>query len=113
MRLTAVAQSRRKHHAKGSSVRHLKTLTGNGTVTPGGGRPVSVRYRLKLFGEELPDAAGEIVPRVQSIRGSITPFCGSHMEKLTLQMEGGETLEFSFTDYTGNATAAGGIVNHS
>ena len=93
-------------------MRHLKTLTGVGTVTPTGGKPVSVHYRLKVFGEELSDGLGGAIPAVQNIRGSITPFCGAPLEKLMLRMEGGETLEFSFTDFTGNVTATSGIMDH-
>jgi hypothetical protein len=90
-------------------VRKIDTYRGDGTVTPAGGQSVSVHYKLDVWQEDNPDGRGGTMPGKQSIRGTITPFCGTPREKLTLRMSDGKSVEFFFTDLTGTATATGGI----
>ena len=90
-------------------MRRVNTYRGEGTITPAGGRPVSVHYKLDVWQEDIPDGQGGTIPGKQSIRGSITPFCGAPREKLILRMSDAKSIEFFFTDLTGNATATGGI----
>jgi hypothetical protein len=76
---------------------------------PAGGQSVNVHYKLDVWQEDIPDGLGGTIPRIKSIRGTITPFCGAPLETLTLRMSDGKTVEFSFTDLTGTATATGEI----
>jgi hypothetical protein len=87
----------------------IKTLEGNGTVTPADQKSIAVRYRLDVWQKEIPDGLGGTIPGMKSITGSIRPFCGSQLEKLTLRMEDGRTVDFFFTDGNGSVEATGGI----
>lgn len=81
----------------GGSVRHVETLSGNGTAASADGTTVGVRYELDISEREIPDGFGGTIPGSRTIRGSIRPYCGAPGETLTLRMEDGRTLEFFFT----------------
>jgi hypothetical protein len=92
-------------------VGRIRTLNGNGTVTPADGKSVAVRYQLEIWQKDIPDGLGGTIPGMKSINGSIRPFCGALREKLTLRMEDGRTVDFFFTDTNGSVTATGGITD--
>jgi hypothetical protein len=86
-------------------------LAGNGTVTSADGKTVGVRYELDISEKEIPDGFGGTIPGMQTIRGSVTPYCGTQGETLTLRMEDGKTLAFFFTSGN-NITGEGAIKTH-
>lgn len=92
-------------------MKHVATLSGNGTAASADGKTVGVHYELDISEKEIPDGFGGTISGSQIIRGSIRPYCGIHGETLTLRMEDGRTLEFFFTtDHS--ITGCGAIKDH-
>ena len=93
-------------------MRHIETLSGEGTVTASDAQTVSVRYRLDIFEDEIPDttrtASGTLLG-LKKIEGKVLPLCFFGRAGLILKMPDGRTLRFYFADADGKIVACGGI----
>ena len=83
--------------------RIIHSLNGSGFVTTVDGKRVDVTYWLEFWQEEI-DGTGTAPTRV---RGTVVPLCGALQQQLTLFMEGGSAIDFSFVDSVGTITATG------
>lgn len=77
-------------------------MKGNGTVTATSGEHVAVRYELHQYQNELPVRTLSDPPAtmagLKECRGVIQPVCFLLERDLTLEMQDGRKLKFSFTD---------------
>jgi hypothetical protein len=86
----------------------IDTRKGEGTGIARSAR-TQVEYELEVYQHRTEIANDAKVPTTQQVRGWIRPVFGDMGEKLTLELNDGSMLTFSFTNKSGEIEADDGI----
>jgi hypothetical protein len=91
----------------------IDTIEGSGTVTSSSGEHAAVHYVLHIYQDQISVANRQnpnaMAPGLKSIEGPVLPVCFFGDRDLTLELQDGRKLRFSFTDMHGSIAAKGAL----
>jgi hypothetical protein len=91
----------------------IEKIEGSGTVTSSSGEHAAVHYVLHIYQDQISVAnmqnPNATMPGIKSIEGPVLPVCFFRDPDLTLELQDGRKLKFSFTDMHGSIATKGAI----